>query len=111
MPEFIYHITTPEQWTLSEITGVYQPQFYDEEGFIHCCEIGQILGVVSRYFSGQQNLLILKIKTQSLSASLRYESLGEGVEAFPHLYARLKRDAVDSYRLFSADDVNELDYL
>ncbi len=108
MPEFIYHITSPEQWQIAQGKGAYQPDAYDVEGFIHCCDASQIRGVVSRYFQGQDNLLILKIKTALLCFDVRYESLSEGLDAFPHLYGTLNLEAVDETCCFSANRMEAL---
>ncbi len=111
MPDFIYHITTPQQWAQAQEQGCYRPEGYALEGFIHCCEASQIQGVVSRYFQGRTNLLMLKLNPKQLTADVRYERLRADLDAFPHLYGPLNLDAVCDTEAFSAEQVESLSVL
>ncbi len=93
--DFIFHITNLEAWEAAELAGFYEHASLQTEGFIHCCTDAQIEGVMSRYFQGQTNLLLLEINPELLEAELKFE-IATDYQAFPHLYGRLNLDAVMS---------------
>ena len=71
----------------------FAPEIFEFENFIHCCKAHQIGGVLSRYFAGETDLLILHIDETKLKPPLRYET-GTGNELFPHLYGEINKDAI-----------------
>ena len=74
------------------------------EGFIHCCWVDQLSGVLERYFRGEANLLLLTLDASALVGSLREEdSTGRG-EAFPHCYGVIPRSAVLQCQPLATDD-------
>ena len=90
---FIYHIVLPETWELFKGRPSYEADSLQTEGFIHCSYEGQLDGVISRYYSGVERLLILKLETEKLRSNLVEEPSTNG-EIYPHLYGRLNLDAV-----------------
>lgn len=62
--------------------------------FIHCCEMKQVQGVLSRYFKDVDNLLLLHIDEKKLIADLKYE-VSTGHEKFPHLYGVINKEAIE----------------
>ena len=81
----IFHICTESAWNDQLPNNEYIHPSLESENFIHCSEIQQIEGVLSRYFQGQQNLLILTIDPEKLTSSVVYE-MAEIGEFFPHIY-------------------------
>jgi uncharacterized protein (DUF952 family) len=63
----IYHITTAAAWKAAKASGSYEAASLATEGFIHCCELKQMRGV---------------LKSPSLN------------EAFPHVYGPIPATAV-----------------
>ena len=90
---FIYHIVLPEVWERFKNRPSYQPDSLTTEGFIHCSYPNQLPGVLKRYYSGVERVLILKIDTDKLFAKLVKESSTNN-EIYPHLYGRLNHSAV-----------------
>ena len=87
----IFHVATESDWNECMESAHYIPAAFSGEGFIHCCEIHQLVGVMQRYFQGKNGLLLLHIDINKLRAPLKYEGFGE---LFPHLYGPLNKDAL-----------------
>ena len=90
---FIYHVVLPEVWERFKSRPSYQPESLAKEGFIHCSYQSQLEGVLKRYYSGVEKVLILTIDTDKLLSKLVKEPSTNG-ELFPHLYGRLNHNAV-----------------
>lgn len=101
----IFHITTRDAALLARQTGEYRTESLAKEGFIHCSQIFQVLGVANAFYAGQKDLVLLVIDTARLQAELKYEapvhpaasdSAPTADNCFPHLYGPLNFDAVVS---------------
>jgi uncharacterized protein (DUF952 family) len=90
----IYHVLKSEEWEQVRKQEIYTPETFAQDGFIHLCTADQLEGVVSRYFTGQGELVALCIAIEALHVPLRYENLAGGDELFPHLYGPLNLDAI-----------------
>jgi uncharacterized protein (DUF952 family) len=89
----IFHIVPRSEWRSAVEEGEYRPGSLVDEGFIHLSGAEQVLQVAERVYNGQQDLILLCVDEDLLSADLRYE-LAEGREKYPHLYGPLNLDAV-----------------
>ena len=76
------------------LQGFYEADSLALEGFIHTSKAEQVQGVLSRYYAGQTNLLLLHIDEEKLTAPLEYELAPSVNEMFPHIYGRLNLNAV-----------------
>ena len=86
--EFIYKICTKAEWLLAKKEGKFLGSKKDiEDGFIHFSDKSQIQGTLNKYFSKEENLILLKIETFKLD-NLVWEQTSDG-NMFPHLYAHL----------------------
>lgn len=92
--EYIYHITTAEQWDKSVSAGLYEADSLSTEGFIHCSTEDQIPGVLARYYQGQKGLVKLKIERNKVNRPVIFELAGSINEVFPHIHGALNTDAV-----------------
>jgi len=90
----IFHVVTSANWQKAVQQGFYEADSLALEGFIHTSKAEQVQGVLSRYYSGQTNLLLLHIDETKLAAPLKYELAPSVNEEFPHIYGRLNIDAV-----------------
>jgi uncharacterized protein (DUF952 family) len=90
----IYHITTKTSWKAAKEKGVYEAASLQTEGFIHCCELHQVRGVLSRYYAGQTGLLALAIDTAFLQCEVKYEPSPMVQELFPHIYGNIPVNAI-----------------
>ena len=90
----IYHIVWPEAW--AAIDGdLYEHASLAAEGFIHCSFDHQIDGVIERYYSGADSVILLEIDSNKLTSELINEP-STGGEIYPHIYGPINRDAVVS---------------
>lgn len=89
----VYHIIKKEYWVKFENSESYFPEEYKNEGFIHFSTKNQVAGVLKRYFKNEDELILLSINEDLLSAELKFEKASNG-ELFPHLYGHLNLNAV-----------------
>ena len=89
----IYHITSLKDWVTQKGNPEFAPGDYYREGFIHCCSMDQVKGVLERYFNGKTGLLLLHIEEVKLNAELKYEPSTNN-EKFPHIYGVINKDAI-----------------
>lgn len=92
--EFIYHITSHDQWEKGKASGFYEADSLATEGFIHCSTEDQVAGVLERYYKGQKNLVKLKINRNKVERPVIFELAGTINEVFPHIHGALNLDAV-----------------
>ena len=88
----IYHIATRDEWDEQACEAEYAPLTFEQEGFIHCCDLHQLESVANRYFPGRDDLIILHLVPAKLEPETRYEKSGE--ERFPHVYGPINREAI-----------------
>ncbi len=96
----IFHLAIREEW---ESQSPYRPASLKEEGFIHCSTATQLLTVANDLFAGREDLLLLTIDPDELSAPVVYEDCYETGQRFPHVYGRLDADAVVAVTPFVPD--------
>ncbi len=92
--EYIYHVTTQNEWEQAKMNGEYKPAGFDTEGFIHCSIERQVPGVLDRFYKGQTGLIKLKIEKAKLQRPLLFELATDLDELFPHIYGALNLDSV-----------------
>ena len=86
--EFIYKICTKNEWIEAKAQGSFKGSKKDlEDGFIHFSDKNQVSGTLRRYYSNQENLILLKVNALKLE-NLIYEQASDGT-MFPHLYSKL----------------------
>jgi uncharacterized protein (DUF952 family) len=92
---YIYHIITKTEWQGAKVNGVYKPQSFDVEGFIHCSLADQVAATATRYYLGVPDLIVLKINIQKLKSEIRTEQAPNG-SWYPHIYGELNMNAVEA---------------
>jgi uncharacterized protein (DUF952 family) len=92
--DYIYHITTKQEWAATLINGLYTSTTLETEGFIHCSTEGQVAGVLERYYKGHSDLLKLKIEKSKIERPLVFELASSINEVFPHIHGAINIDAV-----------------
>ena len=88
----IYHIVLPDAWTAFE-SGLYRAASLETEGFIHCSFAEQLDGVIERYYSGANKIIVLEIESDALMSRMLKEP-STGNEIYPHIYGPINRDAI-----------------
>ena len=94
----IFHIITKKDWALAEKKGVYSPESLKSEGFIHCSQTDQILDVVNHLYKGSDQLLLLRIVEEKITAEVKHELPVEAPWSgviYPHIYGVLNLDSVE----------------
>lgn len=100
----VYHITTRRVYDQSLRTGLYRPENFETDGFIHCSYADQVAPVAHRFYAGEPDLILLEIDIQKLSYPLVDENLEGGSELFPHIYGELPVDEIGRVYAFQYDD-------
>ena len=90
----IYHVTTATNWKAALDQGWYAADSLVLEGFIHMSKEEQVEGVLTRYYSGIPDLVLLHIEESLLTSQLIFELSPSVNEEFPHLFGKLNIDAV-----------------
>lgn len=88
----IYHIVLPEIWAAFD-TGLYRHASLADEGFIHCSFADQVDGVIERYYSGAESVVILEIESNRLMSRMIKEP-STNREIYPHIYGPINREAI-----------------
>jgi len=97
MSKVIFHIVTPERWEAIASEASYVADSLTTEGFIHCSFENQLDGVIGRYYSDLEQLLILEIDSALLTSQLVEEASTNG-EIYPHIYGPINKDSVVNVR-------------
>ena len=92
----IYHITTMPAIERAARVGVYVPDHFEADGFIHCAYSNQLRSVAEAKFRGEDNLALLEIDSSRLECSVI-----EGDGRFPHIHGVLPMEAVMDIREIS----------
>jgi uncharacterized protein (DUF952 family) len=100
----LFHITSAGEARDAARLGVYAPEAFEVEGFIHCSYAHQLLDVANRIFSGRSDLVVLEIDPARLTCPVIDENLEGGTELFPHIYGRLPAPAVIRIHQFPCGD-------
>lgn len=90
--KLILHITTKQVWQTA--VNTYLPEGFEEEGFIHCSTVEQVLKPANEMFHGRRDLILLCIDEAKVQAELIYEDCYETGQEFPHIYGPLNTNAV-----------------
>jgi len=96
MTQMVYKIARASEWDEAEKTGLFTGSADDKrDGFIHLSAAAQVRATYDRYFSGEDNLMLVAVVEHRLGPQLKWEPSRRG-EAFPHLYAPLRLELVHS---------------
>ena len=82
--KYIFKIIDNDEWQKVKKSGSYSGSFKDiKDGFIHFSGEDQVKGTLEKYYSKQENLVLLKVETLRLDY-LIWEQASDG-NMFPHL--------------------------
>jgi uncharacterized protein (DUF952 family) len=91
-PQRIYHIAVRSDWEAA--ADAYRAPSLDTEGFIHCSDAEQLVGVANDLFRGREDLVLLAIDPARVKSPIRYEPAPDRPGLFPHVYGGIEVDAV-----------------
>ena len=90
----LYKIIAAAHWRAAEHDGIFRGAADDlRDGFIHFSTAAQVEETVAKYFSGQDDLLLISVDGARLGGALKWEP-SRGGALFPHLYGELALSAV-----------------
>ncbi|XP_068664342.1 uncharacterized protein [Aristolochia californica] len=85
-PEFVYRISTAEEWDELQKNGSsFGGDLDKSSGFVHLSKIDQVLGTLQNFFQGRDDLYLLQLDTAKLGEGLVYEAVDDS-NSFPHFY-------------------------
>lgn len=94
----IYHIASRADWSDALRQGEYRVstrgRTLEQEGFIHASTAGQVEGVANAFYADAEDLVLLLIDPERLTAPLMYDPVPGAEEPFPHIYGPLNVEAV-----------------
>ena len=102
--KYIFKIIDVKEWQKVKQSETYLGSSKDiEDGYIHFSGEDQVKGTLEKYYSKQENLVLLKVETLKLD-HLIWEQASDG-NMFPHLYSSLDlSNVVDEYEITIGDD-------
>jgi uncharacterized protein (DUF952 family) len=103
----LFHLADRGEWLAAVQAGEYRVSTrgvtLDEQGFIHCSLHHQVRGVAEAIFSDADDLVLLVIDSELVTALIRFEVPVPGAETYPHIYGPLPVSAVTSVVPVSRD--------
>ena len=91
--KYIFKIIDLDEWQKVKQSETYLGSSKDiEDGYIHFSGEDQVKGTLEKYYSKQENLILLKVETLKLD-HLIWEQASDG-NMFPHLYSSLDLSSV-----------------
>ena len=107
--KYIFKIIDVKEWQKVRQSETYLGSSKDiEDGYIHFSGEDQVKGTLEKYYSKQENLILLKVETLKLD-HLIWEQASDG-NMFPHLYSSLDlSNVVDEFEINLTDNgIHEL---
>ena len=104
--KYIFKIIKLDEWQKVKQSKTYLGSSKDiEDGYIHFSGEDQVKGTLEKYYSKQENLILLKVETLKLD-HLIWEQASDG-NMFPHLYSSLDlSNVVDEFEIILNEDGN-----
>jgi len=104
--KYIFKIVDIDEWKKAKDSGTYSGSSKDiEDGFIHFSGEDQVKGTLEKYYSKQENLVLLKVETLKLD-HLIWEQASDG-NMFPHLYSSLDvSNIINDFEIILEEDGN-----
>ena len=101
--KYVYKIIDVKEWQKVKQSETYLGSSKDiEDGYIHFSGEDQVKGTLEKYYSKQENLVLLKVETLKLD-HLIWEQASDG-NMFPHLYSSLDlSNIVDEFEINLSD--------
>ena len=102
--KYIFKIIDVKEWQKVKQSETYLGSSKDiEDGYIHFSGEDQVKGTLEKYYSKQENLILLKVETLKLD-HLIWEQASDG-NMFPHLYSSLDLfNVVDEFEINLTDN-------
>jgi copper homeostasis protein len=106
----VYHIASRSEWELALGHGAYRPPSLATEGFIHASTASQVAGTANRFFEGRDDLVLLRIDLDRVSAPIDWANSPHSGDPFPHIHGELNLDAVTEAIPFEPSEAGEFSW-
>ncbi|MBT6961023.1 MAG: DUF952 domain-containing protein [Rhodospirillaceae bacterium] len=93
---WLYHIAERGVWDTQSEATTYVPDAYADEGFVHLSYAEQLQGTAHRYYTGRDDLVVLRLSPEHLGGDVVAENLLGGETLFPHFYSPIPKTSVDA---------------
>ena len=103
----LLHIISKQEAEKAKASGIYKPDSFNSEGFIHCSYPHQVCRVANHLFKGSTDLVLLEIDKTQLTCEVIDEDLYESGELFPHIYGELPWEKVIAVHDFPCSNNGE----
>ena len=94
----IYHIALRPDWEAAKAAGEYRVSTkgvtLEQEGFIHCSLRHQVGQTLAAFYTDTDDVVLLAIDPERLTAPVKHEAPAPGAEEFPHIYGPVPVNAV-----------------
>ena len=106
----IYHITNKTLWDNAMNSGIYDAPSLKAEGFIHFSTLAQLFESAALHLKGETDLMVIGTHERWVKDDLKWEA-GRNEELFPHVYATIAIDKIETIQILSltADGKYELE--
>lgn len=90
MERIVFKVCDEAAWAEAKQKGRFEGAPVDlADGYIHFSTATQLAETLAKHFAGQENLVLVAVRTENLGPALRWEP-SRGGDLFPHLYEDLQ---------------------
>lgn len=88
-----YHLTPADVWERQKASGLYLPEAFEKDGFIHTTNgLAPLLEVANLFYQGDaRDYRVLVLSVPEINADVRYDDQNR---IYPHIYGPLNTSAV-----------------
>ena len=90
----IFHIIDKTELENIEGSRYYKPASLENEGFIHCSRINQLVRVAQSHYKQRNGIFIMAIESTKAGSPVVFEDLYNLNEKYPHIYGPVEMTAV-----------------
>lgn len=93
---YLAHLIRREVWETHDPEQDYEPATLEQDGFVHCANLGDISDVAADNFAPESDLVALILDPRVLSSQIRYEPTADS--HYPHVFGPLDSEAIVDVR-------------
>ena len=103
-----FHLATKTSWEEQELSTLYTHPSLKDEGFIHTSYISELKTSYEKYFSPNDELVLMGIDLSKVEAEVKINEVPSRNALFPHIYGQLNKSAIVWLRAVnSAQDLEQ----
>ncbi len=90
----IINLMTKEKYSSLEGEAYFSSPSLQEEGFIHCSSLDQVIKVANKHYKDIDPTLIVLLDEAKIEAKVVFEDLYGKGEDYPHVYGQINTSAI-----------------